>query len=92
MQLSDYLSSQGISATQFAKKVGLKSHMCVYRYMSGENVPSRSIMTRIIRATGGLVTPNDFYGLTYTLPPDKGDGRKRQPPPSGAKPRLRAKP
>ncbi len=62
MQLRDYLNQSNISPINFAGLVGV-GHQNVYRYLSGKRIPSPEIMRRIVVATDGQVTPNDFYDL-----------------------------
>jgi DNA-binding transcriptional regulator YdaS (Cro superfamily) len=35
--------------------------MTVYRWMTGARMPRPAMMARIVAATGGAVTPADFY-------------------------------
>lgn len=51
----------------FAEQIGV-TPISLSRYFSGVRKPSAEIMERIHRATGGAVTPNDFFNLS-----DKGE-------------------
>jgi hypothetical protein len=46
----------------FADRLG-KPLTTIWRYINGERIPSREIMSDIITLTKGEVTPNDFYKL-----------------------------
>jgi transcriptional regulator with XRE-family HTH domain len=61
MRLADYLSREGISDTEFAAMIGV-SRMSVGRYRSGERRPEWDVLARIVEATRGEVTANDFLG------------------------------
>lgn len=62
MKLTEYLDQQNITPSAFAKAIGVEAST-VTRLASGETVPSPRVMRAIIAATGGLVTPNDFFNL-----------------------------
>jgi transcriptional regulator with XRE-family HTH domain len=62
MTLSDYLCREGISASKLADKMGV-SVSTVTRAAKGELSPSGKLMEAIHQHTGGLVTPNDFFGI-----------------------------
>ena len=62
MKLQDYLSQNNLSVQQFAAQVGLKRRATVYEWLRGDCVPV-NYMPRIIEATHGQVTANDFYDL-----------------------------
>ena len=68
MRLTDWLAEQERSPKTFAERIGT-SEAAVRRYMCGSRIPIQGVMQRIFEATGGDVTPNDFYNL------DKGVGR-----------------
>jgi len=59
MQLAQYLEQRGISVAAFADRLGVDVST-VYRWCSGDRVPSVDAFRRIKSATGGAVTPNDF--------------------------------
>ncbi|MGN7160849.1 helix-turn-helix domain-containing protein [Sphingomonas sp. SAFR-052] len=61
MTLDSYLVSKGITEPAFAAMVGL-NQSTVNRLRKG-SVPSPNVMRRILDATSGAVTPNDFFGL-----------------------------
>ena len=59
MKLSAYLSDRQMSLAAFAGRIGT-SKVSVYHYVHGLRWPRVDIMRRIVTATKGLVTPNDF--------------------------------
>lgn len=61
MRLQDYLAETEITRAEFARQIGVR-HISVTRYLDGR-VPEPSVMEKIIEATAGKVTANDFYGL-----------------------------
>lgn len=67
MTLAKYLSSTGISVADFAHKVGAKSRATIYRYITDDGTnrrrPNSKMMIAIMKATGGLVGPADFFDL-----------------------------
>lgn len=58
MQLETYIR-QNTSVTEFARLLK-KSRQQVHRYMRGENL-TVSVIEEIEKATGGQVTPADFF-------------------------------
>lgn len=63
MLLSDYLKLHGLSQAAFGQRIG-EPQQAVQRYASGQYIPRREAMLKIVEATGGAVTPNDFFGIT----------------------------
>jgi hypothetical protein len=61
MKLSAFLESRKINPAAFAAGTGL-ARQAVHRYIAGERIPDKSAMAKIVAATEGEVTPNDFYG------------------------------
>jgi 3,4-dihydroxy 2-butanone 4-phosphate synthase/GTP cyclohydrolase II len=59
MKLDDYLNSKSITRAAFAEKVGVSGGL-VTQWCDGSTWPGRENAQRIIEATGGEVTPNDF--------------------------------
>ncbi len=51
-----------MSQAEFARRIG-HPQPTVFRYTAGR-IPEPDIMAKIVAATDGLVTPNDFYGVT----------------------------
>lgn len=60
MNLRDFLSRNGMTALAFARQIET-SHVAVGRWINHQRIPNAKMMHRIIRATNGAVTPNDFY-------------------------------
>ena len=65
MNLRSYLSSRGISEAAFGQTIAV-SQAAVNRYVRGERMPTPRIMARIVEATDGQVTANDFYAQPDT--------------------------
>ena len=64
MKLTSWLIDNQISDEAFATRIQV-SRQAVWRYKAGR-VPKPLIMDRIIRVTGGLVLPADFYAVSET--------------------------
>lgn len=62
MDLRQYLDESGLSATEFAGRIGV-TPMAVSRYLGRERVPRAGVLARIIAETNGKVTANDFFDL-----------------------------
>lgn len=62
MTLKDYLALEGNTATRLAEATEV-SVSTITRAAEGTTIPSRELMGRIFKATGGTVTPNDFFGI-----------------------------
>lgn len=60
MKLTQYLTDQKISPSQFGELMGGVSESGVRKWMYGERVPRPDQMRKIADLTGGLVEPNDF--------------------------------
>jgi transcriptional regulator with XRE-family HTH domain len=60
--LAQYLKSEALDHRQFAERIGV-SPETARRYLVGERIPDKKRMARIVLATGGNVTANDFYGM-----------------------------
>lgn len=61
MTLNDWLSARAeITNSEFAERIGV-SRQALWRYRSGERMPERAVMQKIMEETGGAVTPNDFF-------------------------------
>jgi hypothetical protein len=59
MTLADYLTRHEISVEEFARQISVEP-ISVRRYLAGSRWPKWPIMERIVKATAGAVTPNDF--------------------------------
>lgn len=62
MTLKEWLESNDLSHVDFALRIG-RTNEAVRRYVNGERIPDRDTMPLIVEATGGCVTPNDFFGI-----------------------------
>lgn len=62
MLLKKFLKQKKLTQKQFSKRVGITSS-AINQYCSGRRKPLPNIMERIIDATSGEVTPNDFYNI-----------------------------
>lgn len=63
MKLADFLRTKEIKAADFARQIGV-SRQNVSRWALGNVIPRPDEMRRIIEATDGEVTPNDFFAPT----------------------------
>lgn len=72
MKLADYLREHRISLQAFADMVGV-TKSSAHRYLGG-TIPSPAVMANIVRETGGMVTPADFYEV-----PEGSDGPAPEP-------------
>lgn len=60
MKLKDYLAQNAVKQKDFAAHIGEKSaRICLY--CLGQRIPRPDVMRKIFAATGGAVTPNDFF-------------------------------
>lgn len=59
MQLADYLTESSITRAAFAEKIGV-SQSLITQLCQNQVWPGRDVAARIVEATGGKVTPNDF--------------------------------
>lgn len=62
MTLKEYLKEKKIGVTALSRKLGCHQSMCT-QWNNGIKIPSKENMRKIFLITGGLVTPNDFYGI-----------------------------
>jgi transcriptional regulator with XRE-family HTH domain len=68
MRLRTYLRINRLTIAAFAAAIGA-SEAAVGKWARGERIPRRAMMVRIQEATGGKVTPADFYGGAEQPPP-----------------------
>ncbi|TWB39707.1 helix-turn-helix domain-containing protein [Nitrospirillum pindoramense] len=61
MTLADYLQAQGLTAAEFARRIG-RSRSTVGRWCAGLRHPDAAAMRAIMEETKGAVMPNDFFG------------------------------
>lgn len=62
MKLDAYIRENGLTDAAFAEKVD-RDRSAVSRWRSGATVPDADSLKKILEATGGAVTPNDFFEL-----------------------------
>lgn len=62
MKLKTYMERHKLSPARFAALIGV-SQPAVHRYVHNGRIPQRDVMLRIVEATGGKVTPTDFYDV-----------------------------
>ncbi|MDG3439377.1 helix-turn-helix domain-containing protein [Nitrospirillum amazonense] len=60
MTLADYLQAHGLTAAEFARRIG-RSRSTVARWCTGQRHPDAAAMRAIMEETGGAVMPNDFF-------------------------------
>lgn len=63
MKLAGYMSEHALTYAEFARRIGSAHARTVERYAKGHQRPNAMMMAAIVRATGGAVTPNDFFDL-----------------------------
>jgi DNA-binding transcriptional regulator YdaS (Cro superfamily) len=68
MDLGTYITENGADIAELAKKLGVTKE-AVRLWVAGSRTPRPDAMRRIVDATGGQVTPNDFLAATV----DAGD-------------------
>lgn len=61
MKLKEYLKREGLTLEAFGQHIDATAGE-VHAYCNGRK-PRDATMARIFEATGGAVTPNDFYDL-----------------------------
>jgi DNA-binding transcriptional regulator YdaS (Cro superfamily) len=59
MKLADYLANKKLDESAFAMSLGM-SPKAVRHWVRGVRIPRSGPMQKIIAATNGAVTPNDF--------------------------------
>ena len=59
MKLSEYINEE-TSVADFAALIGV-TRQTVYIWLGGKAYPTRRSMKRIVEATDGAVTANDFF-------------------------------
>lgn len=62
MRQRDYRHQHNLSVAEFASRIGI-SDVTAWRYENGR-VPDPGVLERIIAATGGAVTPNDYFDVS----------------------------
>ena len=62
MTLSQYLSRADDTVDGLARKVGV-ARWTIIRYAEKGRIPRPDVMARLVAATKGAVTPDDFYPI-----------------------------
>lgn len=62
MDLAAYLQTKNQTPDEFAEDVRVSPNT-IGRYIRGDRFPRADVMQRIVQATSGVVTPNDFFSL-----------------------------
>lgn len=65
MTLDVWLKTTGTPDGEFARRIEV-SRVTLFRLKTGRRSPNRQVMERIHLATGGDVTPNDFFNIGET--------------------------
>lgn len=60
MNLLEFLTSTKTGRDEFALVIGVNAKH-LNRILTGERLPRRTAMAKIVIVTNGLVQPNDFY-------------------------------
>jgi transcriptional regulator with XRE-family HTH domain len=60
MRLASYLKAEGLTYTEFARRIGACNARTVERYAKGQRVPAGKFMAAISRESAGAVQPDDF--------------------------------
>lgn len=78
MLLSEWLSTNGVSDTEFAGRIG-RDRTTVFRIKRGEVEPNRETREAIIRETGGAVTAADLLvnGSAEAVDASRKNGARR---------------
>ena len=63
MTLDEYLTERNITAAAFANKIE-RAVSTVTRIRKGDQHPDSDTLQSIVYATGGAVTPNDFFDVS----------------------------
>jgi predicted transcriptional regulator len=62
-----WLQENDLSPTAFARANGIP-HSTILRIIEEDRAPSPAVAQKILEATKGAVTPNDFYDLSAYAP------------------------
>ncbi len=62
LKLAEWMDRAGLDDAALAAQLGV-SRSSVSRLRRGRSLLSRKVAAGVFRLSGGLVTPNDFYGL-----------------------------
>lgn len=71
MKLHEHLVEKKVSMAAWGRACGVAGRATARRYVKGELIPPRAVMSRTYVWSAGQVTPNDFYDLPEL--PDSGE-------------------
>lgn len=80
MNFRSWLEREGISFSEMGQRIE-RTGEAVRRYATGERIPDRETMPKIVRETRGEVTANDFFDIE--LPSDGPDTASPEITPTG---------
>lgn len=88
LTLEAWMRAKGLKDGDVGEELGCpRSTIC--RFRKGLRIPNRDFMRAIFRLSGGLVTPNDFYGL-HSAPGHDGRAAPQEGRPAAGEPSARA--
>lgn len=64
MKLKRWLKNNEVKVIDFAKSIGVTKQAC-YKWLEGSAFPRHDVLSRILKATNGDVTPIDFMRVDY---------------------------
>jgi transcriptional regulator with XRE-family HTH domain len=62
MTLAAWIAAKKVPDNVFARQIGV-SRVTLFRFKTGRRIPDRQTMERIVIATNGAVTPNEFFDV-----------------------------
>ena len=60
MKLNEFLALNAVKQKDFAARIDERA-TAINKYCLGQRIPRPDVMRKIFAATGGAVTPNDFF-------------------------------
>lgn len=63
MTFDEWIRAEDITFAEAARRIGVANASVARRYARAGRVPRPRVLARIVQATAGLVTANDFFGL-----------------------------
>ena len=64
MKLKKWLKANEIKVIDFSKSIGV-TKQAVYKWLEGSAFPRHDVLSKILKATNGDVTPVDFMRVEY---------------------------
>lgn len=80
MNFRSWLEREGVSFSEMGQRIE-RTGEAVRRYATGERIPDRETMPKIVRETRGEVTANDFFDIE--LPSEHSDTANPEQSPTG---------